>query len=90
MSTPHDFDFFVGEWDVAHRRRTDFLDAGSGWEEFPAMNRCWSLFDGAGNIDEMEVPGQGWKGLTLRLRDRETGQWSLNWSSSRSGGCSRP
>ncbi|MFD3315224.1 hypothetical protein [Streptomyces sp. NPDC058694] len=88
MSTstpPHDFDFFVGEWDVAHRRRTDFLDAGSDWEEFPATNRCWSLFDGAGNIDEMDVPGQGWKGLTLRLRDRETGQWSLNWSSSRSG-----
>ncbi len=85
MSTPHDFDFFVGEWDVAHRRRTDFLDAGSDWEEFPATNRCWSLFDGAGNIDEMDVPGQGWKGLTLRLLDRETGRWSLNWSSSRSG-----
>ncbi|TPQ16278.1 hypothetical protein [Streptomyces sporangiiformans] len=85
MSTPHDFDFFIGEWDVTHRRRTDFLDAQSTWEEFPATNRCWSLFDGAANIDEMDVPSQGWKGLTLRLFDQETEQWSLNWSSSRSG-----
>ncbi|MFC8195411.1 hypothetical protein ACFUTV_08430 [Streptomyces sp. NPDC057298] len=82
---PQDFGFLVGEWDVAHRRRTDFLDAGSAWAEFPATSRCWSLFDGAGNIDEMDVPGQGWKRLTLRLRDRESGLWSLHWSSSRSG-----
>ncbi|MBV1936455.1 hypothetical protein KUF83_07725 [Streptomyces sp. BV286] len=82
---PQDFGFLVGDWDVAHRRRTDFLDAGSAWAEFAATSRCWSLFDGAGNIDEMDVPGQGWMGLTLRLRDRESGLWSLHWSSSRSG-----
>jgi len=85
MSSPHDFDFFHGEWKVRHRRRTDFLDPDSGWEEFPATSRCWSLFDGAANIDELDVPSQKWKGLTLRLYDRETEQWSLNWSSSRSG-----
>ncbi|MET7699294.1 hypothetical protein [Streptomyces sp. NPDC005485] len=85
MSTAHDFDFFHGEWDVLHRRLVDFLDADSGWEEFPATSRCWSLFDGAANIDELDVPVQGWKGLTLRLFDRESEQWSLNWSSSRSG-----
>ncbi|MEV0219729.1 hypothetical protein [Streptomyces sp. NPDC050704] len=89
MSTPHDFDFLVGEWNIANRRRTDFLDPDSAWEEFPATHRCWSLFDGAANIDEMDVPAQGraqgWKGLTLRLFDRDTDQWALNWSSSRSG-----
>jgi len=85
MSTAHDFDFFHGEWDVVHRRRTDFLDADSGWEEFPATSRCWSLFDGAANLDEMAVPTEGWTGLTLRLFDLESRQWSLNWSSSRSG-----
>jgi hypothetical protein len=69
MSSPHDFDFFHGEWDVHNRRLTDFLDPDSGWEEFGATNRCWSLFDGAANIDEMTVPGQGWQGLTLRLFD---------------------
>ncbi|MBC2903123.1 hypothetical protein [Streptomyces cupreus] len=85
MSTAHDFDFFHGDWEVRHRRRTDFLDADSGWEEFPSTSRCWSLFDGAANIDEIDMPHLGSKGVTLRLFDPETKQWSLNWSSSRSG-----
>ena len=40
MSSPHDFDFLHGEWEVANRRRTDFLDPDSGWEEFRATSRC--------------------------------------------------
>jgi hypothetical protein len=85
MSSPHDFDFLHGEWQVRHRRRTDFLDPDSGWEEFPSTSRCRPLFDGAANIDEIDMPHLGSKGLTLRLFDRETEKWSLNWSSSRSG-----
>ncbi|MEU9911184.1 hypothetical protein [Streptomyces sp. NPDC051001] len=85
MSSPHDFDFFHGEWQVRNRRRTDFLDPDSAWEEFPATSRCWPLFDGAANIDEIDMPHLAAKGATLRLFDRESGQWSLNWASSRSG-----
>jgi hypothetical protein len=85
MSSPHDFDFFHGEWAVANRRLTDFLQPGSGWEEFEGTSRCRPLFDGAANVDEIDMPYLGSKGLTLRLFDRETEQWSLNWSSSRTG-----
>jgi hypothetical protein len=85
MSSPHDFDFFHGEWAVVNRRRTDFLDPDSGWEEFPATSRCRPLFDGAANVDEIDMPYLGSKGLTLRLFDREAEQWSLNWSSSGTG-----
>lgn len=85
MSSPHDFDFFHGEWEVANRRLTDFLQPGSGWEEFEGTSRCWPLFHGAANVDEIDMPHLGSKGLTLRLFDRETEQWSLNWSSSRTG-----
>ncbi|MET9850015.1 hypothetical protein [Streptomyces ossamyceticus] len=85
MSGPHDFDFFHGEWEVRHRRRTDFLDPDSDWEEFPATSRCLPLFEGAANIDEIDMPHLGSKGLTLRLFDPEARVWSLNWSSSRSG-----
>jgi hypothetical protein len=85
MSSPHDFDFLHGEWQVLNRRRTDYLDPTSDWEVFPGMSRCRPLFDGAANIDEIDMPHLGWKGLTLRLFDRETEQWSLNWSASRSG-----
>ncbi|MFF1543299.1 hypothetical protein [Streptomyces sp. NPDC058291] len=85
MSSPHDFDFLHGEWEVRHRRRTDFLDPNSTWDEFGSTSSCRPLFDGAANIDEIDMPHLGAKGLTLRLFDRESGQWSLNWSSSRSG-----
>ena len=36
MSSPHDFDFFHGEWEVVNRRLTDFLDPDSDWVEFPS------------------------------------------------------
>ncbi|MDQ0765180.1 hypothetical protein [Streptomyces canus] len=85
MSSPHDFDFFHGDWTVVNRRRTDFLDPDSGWEEFPATSRCRPLFDGAANVDEIDMPHLGAKGATLRLFDRETEQWSLNWAASGSG-----
>jgi hypothetical protein len=85
MSGPHDFDFLHGEWQVANRRRTDFLDPDSGWEEFPATAWCRPLFDGAANIDEIDMPHLGAKGLTLRLFDTEREEWSLSWSNSRSG-----
>ncbi|MBO4255698.1 hypothetical protein [Streptomyces griseorubiginosus] len=85
MSSTHDFDFLHGEWEVANRRRTDFLDPDSGWEEFPATHWCRPLFDGAANIDEIDMPHLGAKGLTLRLFDQERREWSLSWSSSRSG-----
>ncbi|MFE3857942.1 hypothetical protein ACFXPN_43250 [Streptomyces griseorubiginosus] len=85
MSSPHDFDFFHGAWAVVNRRRTDFLDPDASWEEFPGTSRCRPLFDGAANIDEIDLPHLGAKGATLRLFDRGTEQWSLNWAASRTG-----
>ncbi|MFF0309805.1 hypothetical protein ACFYSC_20445 [Streptosporangium sp. NPDC004379] len=81
----NDFDFFIGTWDVANRRRTDFLDAASEWEEFPAVSHASRHFGGGANFDEIEFPEQGSAGLTLRLYDQETGQWSLYWASKRTG-----
>ena len=85
MSSSHDFDFLHGDWQVRNRRRTDFLAPDGDWEEFPAVSRCRPLFDGAANLDEIDMPALGAKGATLRLFDRETEEWSLNWAASRSG-----
>jgi hypothetical protein len=78
-----DFDFFTGTWDVANRRRTDFLDPDSEWDEFPAVSQASRHFDGSAHFDEITFPTKGYAGLTLRLRDPETGQWSLYWISKR-------
>ncbi len=85
MSSAHDFDFFHGDWEVLHRRRTDFLDPGSGREEFSGTSRCRPLFDGTANLDEIDMPRLSAKGATLRLFDPETERWSLNWASSVTG-----
>ncbi|GAA2996331.1 hypothetical protein [Streptosporangium longisporum] len=81
----NDFDFLVGTWDVANRRRTDFLDGTSEWEEFPAVSRASRHFAGGANFDEITFPTMGFTGLTLRLYDVEREQWSLYWSNSRTG-----
>ncbi|MEV0415755.1 hypothetical protein AB0I68_34545 [Streptomyces sp. NPDC050448] len=81
----NDFDFLLGTWDVANRRRTDFLDPDSAWEEFPAVSRASRHFDGAASFDEIEFPTTGFAGLTLRLYDPALGQWSLYWASARTG-----
>ncbi|MFG3000121.1 hypothetical protein [Streptomyces sp. NPDC048340] len=80
-----DFDFLVGTWDVANRWRTDFLDADSEWEEFPAVSRVSRHFDGGASFDEIEFPTKGFAGLTLQLYDREREQWNLHWASRRTG-----
>lgn len=81
----NDFDFLVGTWDVANRRRADFLDADSAWEEFPAVSRVSRHFGGGASFDEIDFPTTDSAGLTLRLFDRERQEWSLYWSSRRTG-----
>lgn len=76
-----DFDFYVGTWDIANRRRVDYLDEASPWEEFPAVSVAARHFDGAANIDEITFPTKGWAGLTVRLYDPATSLWSLYWIS---------
>jgi hypothetical protein len=83
-----DFDFLQGDWDVANRRRADYLDEGSGWEEFPAVSRATRHFDGGANFDEIRFPD--YTGLTVRLFDPETRRWSLYWGDSRRGGLFPP
>ena len=81
----NDFDFFTGTWDTANRWRTDFLDPASTWEEFPGISHASRHFDGAANFDEIIFPTKGFSGLTLRLYNPDTRQWSLYWASKRTG-----
>jgi hypothetical protein len=90
ISGTGDFDFFVGEWDSVQRRRKAWLADCDEWYEFDAITRCWPIFGGAGNIDEIDCPSQGFRGLGLRLLDQQTGDWSIFWATSRTGLLSLP
>ncbi|MFI8325509.1 hypothetical protein [Streptomyces sp. NPDC085529] len=84
MNSPG-FDFLVGEWTVRNRALTDFLDPSSGWEEFDGHTSGRLFWDGRAHADEIVFPSKGFRGLTLRLYEPDTGEWTLNWSSTRDG-----
>lgn len=79
-----DFDFLVGNWNVLNRRLTKRLVGSNDWLEFTAPATSWSLFEGMANVDEIIFPN-GVRGLTLRLFNPATREWSLNWASSDTG-----
>ncbi|MEV7969160.1 hypothetical protein AB0O34_24675 [Sphaerisporangium sp. NPDC088356] len=81
----NNFDFFVGDWTSRQRRLRKVLAGSSDWYEFPGVTKCWSVLDGAGNIDEVTFATQGFSGVTLRLYDEATEDWSLYWASSNTG-----
>jgi hypothetical protein len=71
--------------DVVNRRLKDLLAGSVEWDEFPATSRCWRLFEGAANLDEITFPTRGFSGLTLRVYDPERKEWSLYWVNSHNG-----
>ncbi|HYQ66119.1 hypothetical protein [Actinophytocola sp.] len=79
-----EFDFLVGSWNVLNRRLTERLVGSDDWVEFTAPATCWRLFEGMANVDEIVFP-DGVRGLTLRLFNPATQEWSLNWASSDTG-----
>lgn len=80
-----DFDFFVGSWNGVQRRRKAWLADCDEWTEFTSTTRCWQVFGGAANVDEVDFPELGVTGLSVRLLDPATGDWSIYWASSRDG-----
>ena len=80
-----DFDFFVGSWSGRQRKLRKILAGCDDWEELTSTSRCWSLLDGAANLDEVRFHELGTGGVTLRLFDPAREEWSLYWASSRNG-----
>lgn len=52
---PTDFDFFIGEWDVVHRRLRERLVGCTEWDTFTGMNVAKKVMGGFGNVDENGV-----------------------------------
>ena len=76
----NDFEFFVGNWASEQRRLREVLEGSDDWFEFTGVTRCWSVFDGGGNVDEVTLPELGYRGLTVRILDPASGLWSIYWA----------
>jgi hypothetical protein len=88
----HDFDFELGSWKTKLRRLSRPLTGSTEWVEYEGTSVVREVWEGRANLLELEVEGAAGhiEGMSLRLYNPETRQWSLNFASSRSGELSPP
>ena len=82
-----DFDFLIGTWKVHNRRLRERLKGSTTWDEFEATVVARHLWGGLANVDEYEANGPAGRiqGLTLRVYDPRSRQWSLHWANAANG-----
>ena len=84
----HDFDFLFGKWTLRNRRLKEALSGSSDWVEFTSTVVARPLWGGLANIDEYEALDTPWgaiHGLTLRLYDEASRQWTIHWANRKNG-----
>lgn len=88
----HDFDFEIGTWKTHLTRRLRPLTGSTTWVEYEGTTVVRKVWNGRANLVELEVSGPAGRieGLSLRLYNPESRQWSLNFSNSAGGTLSEP
>jgi hypothetical protein len=89
----HDFDFELGSWKIHLKRLVHPLTGSTTWVEFDGTSVTRKVWDGRAQLEEFETdsPAAGHiEGLTLRLYNQQTHQWSLYWGTSKNGALSLP
>ncbi len=84
----HDFDFELGSWKIHLKRLMHPLTGSTTWVEFDGTSVTRKVWDGRSQLEEFETDsptGGHIEGLTLRLYDPKTRQWSLYWATSKNG-----
>ena len=83
----HDFDFEVGSWKIHLSRLQDRLAGSTTWIEFDGTSVTRKLWNGRADLEEFETDSQTGhiEGLTLRLFNPQSRQWSLYWANSKDG-----
>jgi len=83
----HDFDFEIGTWKIHLKRLLHPLTGSTTWTEFDGTSITRKLWNGRANIEQFETTGAGnhIEGLTLRLYNSESHQWSIYWAASKDG-----
>jgi ketosteroid isomerase-like protein len=82
----HDFDWEFGTWETKVRVRPP-LSAAETWTEFSGTSIVQPLSRGRSNTVDLDVRSgeRRIEGVSLRLYDPQTHQWSLNFASMRDG-----
>ena len=87
-----DFDFFIGRWKAHNHRLRERLKGSTEWEDIEGVAVIRKVLGGLGNLDEISMERESGRlqGLTLRLYNPESRQWSMHWVSSMDGNLQPP
>jgi len=88
----HDFDFEFGRWKVHIRRLLHPLTGPEEWTDLEGTSVVRKVWEGRANLGELEVSGPTTRieGLSLRLYNPQSRQWSIYWANSREGSLGTP
>lgn len=88
----HDFDFEIGSWKTHLSRLLHPLTGSNTWVEYAGNTVVREIWDGRANLVELEVDGPAGhiEGLSLRLYNPQSRQWSLNFANSSGGSLTQP
>lgn len=79
-----DFDFLNGYFDVRHRTLNKVFVGSDDWQSYDGTCTARTHFDGAISIDEMQFPGKASYGMSVRLFDPVSREWTIYWINSKS------
>src|SRR4030095_1746616 len=83
----NDFDFLMGTWKVHHRMLKDRLKGSEEWIEFEGETVARKILNGIGNLDDniSQMKTGPVHAMTLRLFNTAFKEWSIYWSTDRTG-----
>jgi hypothetical protein len=85
----HDFDFLLGKWHTHYRLLRNRLVHDNVWYDCSGESVVRPFWGGEGNLEVGDLrcpPPRGHvEGMTLRMYDRDTHQWSLWWGTKKLG-----
>lgn len=83
----HDFDFEIGTWKIHLKKMLHPLTGTTQWVEFDGTSVTRKVWNGKANLEEFETDGSAGhiEGMTVRLYNPESHQWSIYWGTSKAG-----
>ena len=88
----HDFDFEIGTWKTHLRRLLKPLTGSTSWVEYDGITTVRKVWNGRANLVELiaDGPAGRFEGLSLRLYNPQSRQWSLNFANINGGVITTP
>jgi hypothetical protein len=88
----HDFDYELGSWKIHLSRLQDRLAGSTTWVEFDGTSVTRKVWGGRADLEEFETDSSTGhiEGLTLRLYNPQSHQWSIYWANGKDGTVGTP